>query len=166
MVQSGVGDAAAPPSTTGTVTDTVSEGRNCTVQFWDAEHVYEAEEVLADRRLVTTRVEIGGPIYAGVTVKVVVVRRSPTIEPLRLKEKINAALSHFFDPLHGGPDGTGWPLGRPVYISEICQVVEAVDGVDHVKTVSQPTGPIQGPEQWAIPPHSLVKCDIDVEVRS
>ena len=46
---------------------------------------------------------------------------------------ISKALSKFFDPLHGGPEGTGWPLGRPVYASEVYEVVEGVAAVDHVE---------------------------------
>ncbi len=143
-----------------------SGGENRTVQFWDAEHGYGAADVLAVRRLVTTRAEVAGPTYAGVTVNVIVVRRAPTIDPARLEKDIRAALSRFFDPLHGGPDGAGWPLGRPVYTSEICQVVEAVDGVDHVERVSPTAGQIQDPEQLDIPPLSLVKGNIIVQVRS
>ena len=136
-----------------------------TVALWDAEHAYEAADVLAARRLVTTRDEVVGPTYADVNVHVVVARRLPTIDPLRLKKEIGAALAQFFDPLHGGPDRAGWPLGRSVYMSEICQVVEAVDGVDHVERVSWAPGQAGNPEQSDIPRHSLVKCKTTVDVR-
>jgi hypothetical protein len=42
------------------------------------------------------------------------------------------ALEHFFDPLHGGADSTGWPFGRAVYRAEVLQVIDAADGVDTV----------------------------------
>ena len=136
-----------------------------TVALWNAEHAYEAADVVAARRLVTTRTEVVGPTYADVNVHVVVVRRLPTIDPVRLKKEIEAALVRFFDSLHGGPDRAGWPLGRPVYMSEICQVVEAVDGVDHVERVSWGAGQAEKLEQLDIPRHSLVKCKPTVHVR-
>ena len=136
-----------------------------TVALWNAEHAYEAADVVAARRLVTTRTEVVGPTYADVNVHVVVVRRLPTIDPVRLKKEIEAALVRFFDSLHGGPDRAGWPLGRPVYMSEICQVVEAVDGVDHVERVSWGAGQAENLEQLDIPRHSLVKCKPTVHVR-
>ena len=138
---------------------------NRTVQLWNAEHVYEAAKVIENRRLVTTRAEIAGPTYTAVTVTIIVVRSSPTIDPARLEMDVRAALAHFFDPMHGGPDGDGWPLGRPVYTSEICQVVEAVNGVDHVERVSPIVGQVEDPGILAIPPRSLVKSQLDVQVR-
>lgn len=135
-----------------------------TVELWDAEHVYRAEEILAARRLVTTQTAVVGPTYADVELYVVVARQSPTIDPLKLKKKIEIALARFFDPLHGGPDRTGWPLGRPVYMSEICQVVEAVEGVDHVEPVSAAGSQAGDREQIDIPRHSLVKCQPKIKI--
>ncbi|MDD4651462.1 MAG: baseplate J/gp47 family protein [Methanothrix sp.] len=47
---------------------------------------------------------------------------------------VASALDAFLDPMIGGPDGNGWPFGRPVYISEIYEVIDNVDGVDYVKS--------------------------------
>ena len=141
------------------------EANKRTVELWDAEHVYEAADVVAARRLVTTRTEVIGPTYAGVNIHVLVVRRLPTIDPVRLKKEIAAALAQFFDSLHGGPDRAGWPLGRPVYKSEVCQVIEAVEGVDHVERVSWAPGQTEDLEQLDIPRHSLIKCKATVDVR-
>ena len=46
------------------------------------------------------------------------------------------ALASFLDPLRGGPDSLGWPFGRPVYRSEILQVIDGVAGVDHVSDLT------------------------------
>ena len=43
-----------------------------------------------------------------------------------------AALDRLFDPLTGGADGTGWPLGRDVYRTEVLQIIAKTPGVDHV----------------------------------
>jgi hypothetical protein len=49
-----------------------------------------------------------------------------------VQQNVIAALNQFFNPLNGGPDGTGWPFGRDVYRSEVLQVIDEVVGVDHV----------------------------------
>jgi hypothetical protein len=134
-------------------------------QHWNAEHVSEAAALLAARRLVTTRSEVAGPTYFDVTVELSVLRRLLTIEPKRLEGEIHHALLEFFDPLHGGPDQTGWPPGRAVYASEVCQVVEAIPGVDHVERVILRSGQSEDLEEISIPPLNLVRATVVVHVR-
>lgn len=45
------------------------------------------------------------------------------------------ALYHWFSPVDGGPDGKGWPLGRPVYAGEAYRVLERVQGIARVDSV-------------------------------
>ncbi|MBH1934411.1 baseplate J/gp47 family protein [Streptomyces sp. AV19] len=45
------------------------------------------------------------------------------------------ALYHWFNPVDGGPDGKGWPLGRPVYAGEAYRVLERVQGIARVDSV-------------------------------
>ena len=86
---------------------------------------------LARRRIVGTWVEVVGPTYLEVTVRAKV-RAYPGKNAAALQQKIIAALNHFFHPLEGGPDGSGWPFGRDVYRSEVLQVIDETPGVDHV----------------------------------
>jgi len=53
-----------------------------------------------------------------------------------LQQSIVDALNRFLDPLLGGPDGTGWPFGRDIYITEIMNIIASTPGVDHVTTLS------------------------------
>jgi hypothetical protein len=82
-------------------------------------------------RLVGTRVEVTGPLYTEVAVRARV-SALRSVGPAQLVQRIGASLDAFFDPLRGGPDGSGWPLGRDVIRSEVLQVVDGVTGVDHV----------------------------------
>jgi hypothetical protein len=50
-----------------------------------------------------------------------------------------AALAGFFDPLGGGPDGTGWPFGWAVHASEVYAVLDGLDLVDYVEAVGLST---------------------------
>jgi WD40 repeat protein len=127
------------------------------IQVLDAEHLYQIDATLAERRLVTSRHHIEGPIYTDVAIPLTVVRRSPAINPARVVKEIQDALTRFFDPLHGGPDGTGWPLGRPVYASEVYDVVEGVASVDHVTAT-------KALRDTPISARSLVAFDIQVTV--
>ena len=45
------------------------------------------------------------------------------------------ALARFLHPLTGGADSQGWAFGRKPKKSDLYSVIQAVDGVDHVRTV-------------------------------
>jgi len=39
------------------------------------------------------------------------------------------------DPHRGGAGGSGWPFGRPVFVSELYELLEGIPGIDHVPGV-------------------------------
>ena len=96
--------------------------------------------VLEPARLITTRVHVVAPRYATVSVRVNLVIEKDAV-PKTVQDAAIAALEKFFDPLEGGPDGSGWPFGRDVYVSEIYQILVRVPGVRYVtRTTDQETG--------------------------
>lgn len=90
---------------------------------------------LRPRRVIGTRVEVVGPTYLEVSVQATV-QSMTGINKTNLQQAIVTALNNFFDPLTGGPDGTGWPFGRDVYRAEIMKVIDAVSGVDYIPSLS------------------------------
>jgi hypothetical protein len=78
-----------------------------------------------------TRLEVTGPAYTEVSVHAQIQASRPASRA-GLASRLRAALDGFFDPLAGGPDGTGWPLGRDVYRLEVMRVLDEVPGVEHV----------------------------------
>lgn len=46
------------------------------------------------------------------------------------------ALSAFFHPLTGGPEGHGWDLGRGVYLSDIASVLSGLPDLDSIRLLS------------------------------
>ncbi|MER8044706.1 putative baseplate assembly protein [Streptomyces sp. NPDC094032] len=81
---------------------------------------------LDERRLIGTRLVVEPPFYQGVTV---VARLSaPEAEADRVREAALAALFRHLHPLHGGPEGTGWPFGRPVQYGEVFGVLQRAVG--------------------------------------
>jgi hypothetical protein len=99
-----------------------------------AELVRRVRQGLAARTFagIRGRLNVVGPGYVRVTLEA-------TIVPVDLDEvaavrgRAVAALDRFLHPLNGGPEGTGWIFGRDVYLSEVCEVLERVEGVDHVE---------------------------------
>jgi predicted phage baseplate assembly protein len=94
----------------------------------------DVRSFLQPRRVIGTRVEVVGPRYLEVTVRASV-KTLPAASKSAVQQDVVAALNGFFDPLKGGPAGTGWPFGRDVYRSEVMQVIDAVAGVDHLLTL-------------------------------
>jgi predicted phage baseplate assembly protein len=85
-------------------------------------------------RLVGTRVLIEPPLYQGVTV-VAQVRAKPKASAARVREQALARLHSYFNPLTGGPDGDGWPWGRPVQAGEAYAALQEIPGVDMVEEI-------------------------------
>ena len=77
------------------------------------------------------RVNVIGPGYIQVSVEAEVVPQDLD-EAQAVKQSVLQALAAYFHPLTGGPAGTGWEFGRSVYASKINQLIENVEGVDHV----------------------------------
>jgi hypothetical protein len=86
---------------------------------------------LNPRRVVGTRIEVTGPEYLEVAV-IAEVKAFTGQNKITVADVVSTALQNFLDPLHGGPEAKGWPLGRDVYVSEVVEVIAAVPGVDHV----------------------------------
>ena len=88
-------------------------------------------DYLQPLRLLTTRLHVVGPRYVRVGV-----RFTLTLKPDWLEKDVRPAaviaLRTFLSPLTGGADGSGWPFGRNVYVSEIYELLDGVRGVDFV----------------------------------
>ncbi|RPI77314.1 MAG: hypothetical protein EHM45_09590 [Desulfobacteraceae bacterium] len=86
---------------------------------------------LNSRRLITTRVHVTAPKYKDVAIGALISLQTNRNEKAVL-EAADQETRAYFDPVTGGPDGTGWPLGRDVHRSELYGLLERMDGVDHV----------------------------------
>jgi predicted phage baseplate assembly protein len=87
------------------------------------------------RRLIGTRVLVTPPDYVWVTAVVSVTSR-PQHDPKEVRTAVLQALYRHFHPLHGGPDGTGWPFGRHVQAHDLHATLAHVPGVDMSDEVS------------------------------
>jgi len=96
------------------------------------------------RRLLTTEVFVYPPLYVKVSVRANVM---PLVgqDPKEVVRRVEERIAKFLDPLKGGEDGNGWPFGRPVYLSEIYNLIDGVQGVDYAEAVSLRGAENQGP---------------------
>lgn len=94
---------------------------------------------LFPRRVIGSRVEVVGPTYKTIVVSAQV-KALPQTDRADVARRIIRALNRFFDPLTGGPDGTGWPFGRDVFRSEVMQVIDDTEGVDFIQKLALATG--------------------------
>jgi len=102
--------------------------------------IHEVLLYLEPRRLLTTRVHVVGPRYVSVGVQLTL-HLKPDSKADTVGPRAVEALRKFLDPIEGGRDQTGWPFGRNVYLSEIYELLDKVNGVDHVQpSVAQDTG--------------------------
>jgi predicted phage baseplate assembly protein len=97
------------------------------------EQLIPSEQVLAaitesldERRLIGTRLVVEPPVYQGITVVARLVAAPEDTD--RVRDAALAALFRYLNPLHGGPDGTGWPFGRPVQYGEIFGLLQRATG--------------------------------------
>ncbi|MEW2259808.1 putative baseplate assembly protein [Streptomyces sp. NPDC047869] len=113
-------------------------------QLVPADQVLEAITAsLDERRLIGTRLVVEPPVYQGVTV-VARLAAAPG-DTDRVRDAALAALFRHLNPLHGGPDGTGWPFGRPVQYGEVFGVLQRATGNALIEEIRLfPADPITG----------------------
>lgn len=98
---------------------------------------------LDERRLIGTRLVVEPPAYQGVTV-VARLAAAPA-DTDRVRDAALAALFRHLNPLVGGPDGTGWPFGRPVQYGDVFGVLQRATGNALVEEILLfPADPITG----------------------
>ena len=87
-----------------------------------------------ERRVLGTTVEIGTPVFCGVSVAALVVAR-PGRPAAMVRDRATEAINRFLDPVVGGIDGCGWPFDVDLRVNAVVRVLEDVDGVDRVEEV-------------------------------
>lgn len=86
---------------------------------------------LGRRRLLTCELRVIPPCYDTITVYATLHTGSSS-EIASLRALAQAALDRFFHPLHGGPEGTGWPIGRHVYHTEVLALLATLPDIQYV----------------------------------
>jgi len=90
---------------------------------------------LQERCPPTADLWVAGPEWIAVTVKTTVVPTSFEVADA-VGDRVRTALERFLHPLSGGPAAQGWAFGRKPHGSDLSALIEAVEGVDHVRTLT------------------------------
>ncbi|MGW7578585.1 hypothetical protein [Streptomyces sp. NPDC054765] len=110
-----------------------------------ADTLSEVERVLEEARPLGERLSITPPRYHSFGVKATVSPwSSAPAGSEQTREAATRALRRYFHPTAGGPEGRGWPWGRPVHAGDVFTALEAVPDVLGTTQVTLADGDSQG----------------------
>jgi phage tail-like protein len=103
----------------------------------------EVRDYLEPRRLLATRLHVVEPFFLWIRLGARIHMRIDADEELRrtARETVLRTLREFGSPWFGGgregggSEEKGWPFGRALYLSEVYEQLEMIDGVDYVDDV-------------------------------
>lgn len=126
-------------------------------------------DALEPMRLLTTRLHVVKPCYLWLSLGAVI-RTQPDASFGEVQNKAIKKLQQYFNPLpDGGPDGDGWPFGRAIYLSEVYELLEQVEGVDYIQDVRvlrlTTTGEAPGDEGTAVGIQIGVRSTVGLDSR-
>ena len=95
----------------------------------------QVETYLREHSANTLQLQVSEPVYAEASVTTILIATTIDAIPLVEKEAF-IMLREFLHPLTGGYGGNGWEFGRMPCISDFYALLEKIDGVDYVKSLS------------------------------
>jgi len=130
-----------------------------------AELKQAVERHLNERRLLGTRLTVQAPQLAWVSVEATIrlADHAGAAHALDVRRRAETELYRYLNPYVGGPNGTGWPFGRELHVSELYALLQRLPGVefvDELRVVAGEPGDSDAsrvvPARLPIPPHGLV----------
>ncbi|WP_394849953.1 putative baseplate assembly protein [Pendulispora brunnea] len=101
-------------------------------------------------RILTTELFVVAPRYRTVVVDVTVRVKSEQDAP-DVRTAIGEKLRAYFDPIRGGPDGSGWPLQGTIVHGEVMSLVLSVDRVAAVNDLHMAIDGLTAPDCTDVP---------------
>jgi hypothetical protein len=106
---------------------------------WDdqksASVLADIRKLLEPKRLLTTRLHVVPACYLWLSLKIVI-QPQPGIPFEKVQARAIDEIEQYVNPhLGGGPDGTGWPFGRTVYLNELYAKLDQVPSIDYVHAI-------------------------------
>jgi predicted phage baseplate assembly protein len=102
---------------------------------------------LDERRLLTTQLDVRPPAYIWAAVRAKL-RAAPEADQTAVEAEVLNRLYRFLNPLTGGPEGSGWPFGRDLFVSDVYQCLQGMPDVQFIRGVemygAQPGGDASG----------------------
>jgi predicted phage baseplate assembly protein len=122
---------------------------------------------LDERRLLTTRVDVRPPAYHWTAI-IAKLRAAPGEEEAEVEANVLARLYRFLNPITGGPDGSGWPFGRDLFLSDVYQCLQGMPNVQFIRGVemyeAEPGGAARGDaiEQLEVLAHGVIASGLHI----
>lgn len=99
----------------------------------------EVRAYLDQRRTLTAHLQVVGPAYLPVKVEVRVSlwqqAKDAGISETAVRESITAKIEAYLHSTRGGPAGTGWELGQPVFVSDLFRAIKPPDEVAYITSL-------------------------------
>ncbi len=112
------------------------------------------KQYLSERKVLTNRVHVVDPDYQDISINLQVSARDG-----KIANTVRSVIEQHIDPIVGGEDKKGWPLGRNLYKSDLYYLVEGIAGVDHVRHIE-----LDAPD---LKPYQLIKLkELNIEVEA
>lgn len=109
----------------------------------------QVRDYLRERCPPTASLWVAGPEWIAVGVQATVVVASVVVADATA-DRARTALEGYLHPLTGGPDGQGWPFGQRPHGSELSALLEQIDDVDHVRSLTVTYQPQTADAQLAL----------------
>jgi hypothetical protein len=120
------------------------------------EQVRKAIEARAPADLAALhRIHVTGPTYLPVGVAASITPVDPS-QAGAVEKGVRNALERFLHPVFGGPNGTGWELGRDVFMSDVAAELERTPGVDYIDALDLMIGGVPQGESVRVADNEVV----------
>ncbi|MEM7330544.1 MAG: putative baseplate assembly protein [Chloroflexota bacterium] len=100
----------------------------------ERQEIQTITDYLDERRLLTTSLNVRAPAYRWVAAQVSLGALVGYDEG-QVEKAVLARLYQFLNPLAGGPDGDGWAFGRDLFVADIYQALQDMEGVAFIRSV-------------------------------
>ena len=92
------------------------------------------KKYLENKKLLTTKICMTEATYVSIDVSVTLFTQYG--DPVKMKEEIHLILKKFLHPLYGGVESKGWDFGEDVHISHIYLLLNTLEKVDKIDSVT------------------------------
>ncbi len=132
------------PKAAGDVSVIIVPYTTATQPIPNVELMNHVRNYLLDHSTPTANISVVGPLYISMNVEAEIVLTS--LEGASgILQGVEQKIANFLHPLTGGLSGKGWTFGRKPYASDFYALIEAIPGVNYVRTLKLTSSP-QGEE--------------------
>jgi predicted phage baseplate assembly protein len=140
-----------------------------------AELKQSIESYLNERRLIGTKLDVQPAHFTWVSIsaRIRLPDHTSSTKSAELRQRVEAELYRYLSPYVGGPEGTGWPFGRDLHVSELYALLQRIPGLEYVDELriavrdpASTAAPQPAPPRLVLPPSGLICSDVHYVTKS